>query len=438
MLGELKHLDSSQPLPLHLGTQRPSDAKLVEGLLLRQGAYFDLRARMETLKLTLSTALLNHLMFVAKVFQNEVNDVFAKMSKSGKEDSANHHHHAKDALHHQTTHQPFATNESHQTVASEGPSFAKVVSRSIKADRGSSAFLYSLHVEHEGIVITATAHATSALRFETDKLEVYVSNRIISGKNAANAKRSSTSTASSPKVFVKASVDLEIGLGNLVKNHVYEEQDNYEEADLNQLAFFKTRIGVRNALPSEMIDVAAMGAAAQGDHSDKEAVLISLARPVVMVQSVAFDKAVVIWMNYKNAYDYWQRQRAGFDGEIIDVVRGVGSTFAFSPNSEDSFERESPSFGVSNSGVSGGGNMFPQLTVDDLGICLPLVNDQQQQRSSSTHLPRDKSNNPASSFSATLDADPGSSVGGGAGMAGGQDDGTIPAGGMSSTSSVSR
>ena len=83
--------------------------------------------------------------------------------------------------------------------------------------------------------------------------------------------------------------------GNLVKNHVYEEQDNYEEADLHQLAFFKTRIGVRNALPSEMIDVAAsLGASAsagsQEDDAEKEAVLISLARPVIMVQSVAFDK----------------------------------------------------------------------------------------------------------------------------------------------------
>ena len=148
-----------------------------------------------------------------------------------------------------------------------------------------------------GIVITATAHATSALRFETDKLEIYVSNRIISSKTAVltGGKRLSAASAS-PKVFVKASVDLEIGLGNLVKNHVYEEQDNYEEADLHQLAFFKTRIGVRNALPSEMIDVTALstGAATREEEfaatAGKEAVLISLARPVVMVQSVAFDK----------------------------------------------------------------------------------------------------------------------------------------------------
>ena len=99
-------------------------------------------------------------------------------------------------------------------------------------------------------------------------------------------------------------MDLEIGLGNLVKNHVYEEQDNYEEADLHQLAFFKTRIGVRNALPSEMIDAAAAlsggsggGRGGGGDEdaaSEKEAVLISLARPVVMVQSVAFDKGKLI------------------------------------------------------------------------------------------------------------------------------------------------
>ena len=172
-------------------------------------------------------------------------------------------------------------------------------------------------------------------------------------------------------------------------------------------------------------------------------------------------------MNYKNAYDYWQRQRGGFDSESIDaVVRGAISTpqLPFTPNVDHSFVGElgrggggggtaTAAAASSTTSNSAGNMLFLQLTVEDLGICLPLVNDSSQQTSSGTHLPsreRMSTNNATggtlggggggggnantmSSFASTLPEGVGS---GGPDAA---DDGAIPggAGGLaSSTSSV--
>lgn len=58
----------------------------------------------------------------------------------------------------------------------------------------------------------------------------------------------------------------------------------YEEAgsDFHQVAYFKTRIGLRNALREEI-----------SGSSDREAVLITLNRPIVFAQPVAFDRGIV-------------------------------------------------------------------------------------------------------------------------------------------------
>lgn len=57
----------------------------------------------------------------------------------------------------------------------------------------------------------------------------------------------------------------------------------YEEAgsDFHQVAYFRTRIGLRNALQEEI-----------SGSVDKEAVLITLNRPTVFAQPVAFDRGV--------------------------------------------------------------------------------------------------------------------------------------------------
>lgn len=64
---------------------------------------------------------------------------------------------------------------------------------------------------------------------------------------------------------------------------IFECSKVYEEAgsDFHQVAYFKTRIGLRNALREEI-----------SGSSDREAVLITLNRPIVFAQPVAFDRGM--------------------------------------------------------------------------------------------------------------------------------------------------
>ncbi len=55
------------------------------------------------------------------------------------------------------------------------------------------------------------------------------------------------------------------------------------EPELHQLAYFKTRIDLRNALKDEM----------SSSLGDKEAFLISLTRPILYVQPTAVDKGMI-------------------------------------------------------------------------------------------------------------------------------------------------
>lgn len=64
-----------------------------------------------------------------------------------------------------------------------------------------------------------------------------LSNRI---QNISRVSRNSTAA----KLFGKAQVDLKLSLGQLIRNAIFEEA----EIEFQPVAFFNTRIGLRNAL----------------------------------------------------------------------------------------------------------------------------------------------------------------------------------------------
>lgn len=84
-------------------------------------------------------------------------------------------------------------------------------------------------------------------------------------------------------------------------------------------------------------------------------VLITLTRPLIYLQPVAVDKAILVWLNYKNAYDYWAEQRGGWIKEtpLVPDKLPLGNI-------------------TSQLGAQQLGTLFLQLTVDDMGICMPL------------------------------------------------------------------
>lgn len=109
-----------------------------------------------------------------------------------------------------------------------------------------------LHSLVQGIQITATTPTMNAVRLETSVIELELSNRI-QRANRSKAKDEaeklntipeSVSKAAVLKVFIKAQVDLNLALGTIIKNPMFEEA----ESEFQHLASFQTRITLRNAL----------------------------------------------------------------------------------------------------------------------------------------------------------------------------------------------
>ncbi|XP_064637366.1 bridge-like lipid transfer protein family member 1 isoform X3 [Lineus longissimus] len=285
---------------------------LMEGLVLREGNYFDAVAEVGSFEHSLTTDLLNHLVFVQKVFMKEVNEVVQKVS--GGE-------------------QPVPIwNQEGKRVTKDGP-----------------RLLYTLKFRLKGIQITATTPTSSAVRLETGVIELDLSNRV----QTASAVDKHIH-GSHLKLFGKAQVDLNLALGQLIKNPLFEEA----EPEFTTVAFFKTRIGLRNALQDEMITETT---------DDQEALLITLTRPIIFVQPHAFDKAVLVWLNYKSAYDYWNEQMIALNKEAQAATQHVIDKHPTAARTEtpQQHDPDKPSSAL--------GTLFLQVTVDDLGICLPLT-----------------------------------------------------------------
>lgn len=56
---------------------------------------------------------------------------------------------------------------------------------------------------------------------------------------------------------------------------------------------------------------------------DKEVVLITLKRPLIYIQPIAVDKAILVWLNYKNAYEYWNEKRLNLNTEVLTATQQV-------------------------------------------------------------------------------------------------------------------
>ncbi|XP_050552072.1 transmembrane protein KIAA1109 homolog isoform X4 [Spodoptera frugiperda] len=265
------------------------------GAVLRAGRYVAASADIGLFEHTLSTDLLNHLVFVQKVFMKEVNEVVQKVYGGEKP-------------------VPLWNEEEASTSAL-------------------SRILFSLTIRIKRIQLTATTPSNSAVRLETGAVEFEISNRVQNVQQPTEPHE--------VRLFARAQVDVNLSLGQLIRNAMFEEA----EPEFQQYAFFNTRISMRNAFQDEMVC---------GD--DKEVVLITLKRPLIYIQPVAVDKAILVWLNYKNAYEYWNEKRLNLNKEVLTATQQV-------------FEKVQLTSQITTPHLS---TLFLQLNVDDIGICLPL------------------------------------------------------------------
>ncbi|XP_028932278.1 transmembrane protein KIAA1109 homolog isoform X4 [Ornithorhynchus anatinus] len=327
-----------------------------------QGNYLRCVAEVGSFEHNLTTDLLNHLVFVQKVFMKEVNEVIQKVSGPDEK----HPSFLRELM--EELSEPLRLYFSKSWESGERSDSRKSMVPNRKKSRQEETrnqtkylsiyrgeqpiplwnehdgtadgdkpkiLLYSLNLQFKGIQVTATTPSMRAVRFETGLIELELSNRLQT--------KALPGSSSYLKLFGKCQVDLNLALGQIVKHQVYEEAGS----DFHQVAYFKTRIGLRNALREEI-----------SGSSDREAVLITLNRPIVYAQPVAFDRAVLFWLNYKAAYDNWNEQRMALHKDIHMATKEVVDMLP----------------GIQQTSAQAFGTLFLQLTVNDLGICLPITN----------------------------------------------------------------
>ena len=112
------------------------------GLELLEGNYLYAVAEVGMLEHSLTTDLLNHLVFVQKVFMREINEIVQKVSGGG----------------------------------NAGPVGAQQ-NVTTQQDSSEKPLLYSISVRLKGIQVTATTPTSNAVRFETGAITLDLSNR---------------------------------------------------------------------------------------------------------------------------------------------------------------------------------------------------------------------------------------------------------------------
>ena len=70
---------------------------------------------------------------------------------------------------------------------------------------------------------------------------------------------------------------------------------------------------------------------------------------------------MLFWLNYKAAYDNWNEQRMALHKDIHMATKEVVDMLP----------------GIQQTSAQAFGTLFLQLTVNDLGICLPITNTAQ-------------------------------------------------------------
>ena len=151
------------------------------------------------------------------------------------------------------------------------------------------------------------------------------------------------------QISTTAKVNLKLSLVQVVRNPIYSEADpQYIEQ-----AYFKTSIHLRNAFQGEP------GAPTESSLLEKDVINITLSRPLVFVQPVAVDRAILFWLSYKNAYEYWTEQRLSLNKEVQLATEQVLEKVPISQITSQ----------LSSQHV---GTLFLQLNVQDIGVCLPL------------------------------------------------------------------
>lgn len=128
--------------------------------------------------------------------------------------------------------------------------------------------------------LTAATPTQTAVRLTIDSLEGELTNKWVVKEEG-----------SKERIYGNAVIHFNAKLGQLIK----PVQNDDAVTDLQEFATFMTQVRVENK--------------ERNMFNSSYSYHISLNRPIFLVKAAAIDKAILLWLNYKNTYDYWRNER---------------------------------------------------------------------------------------------------------------------------------
>lgn len=80
---------------------------------------------------------------------------------------------------------------------------------------------------------------------------------------------------------------------------------------------------------------------------------------LIVISPITTPVAAMVWLNYRNAYEYWHEARLALNTEIQEATQSV--------------IQQAQRVRSGTTDVTSGSTLFLQLTVNDIGVCVPLT-----------------------------------------------------------------
>ncbi|XP_019853101.1 PREDICTED: uncharacterized protein KIAA1109-like isoform X3 [Amphimedon queenslandica] len=221
------------------------------------------------------------------------------------------------------------------------------------------SLLNSVKLSMQGVKITVSTPLLTAVRFSTgNKIEMLITNVSHQHNTQILANKSHLT------LHGKVETEINVALGCIQGGQNVEE----EEDDFVELAYFKTWIAFKNTLQqnTSKADLAPVMS---------DIFLISIYSPHLYIQSTAVEKAILFWVNCKSVYNFWQNEHHQLNTEVQAATEAFVGRLT-----KPAVQIKAPSIDFSKP-------RLVQITVSDVGACMPLVHLQTTPHASQKGFP---------------------------------------------------
>jgi hypothetical protein len=158
--------------------------------------------------------------------------------------------------------------------------------------------LFCVHLRLERIQVVATTPTLTELRLHTGEINMTVSND--------TATRNVATKSANNLLLGAVSVNLKVSLGS----HLPTDSSSFEEGHFREMAYFNACLRVKGS-EDDTLKTRSL--------SEKRTLSVEIRKPHLFMQPLAFDKGVLLWLKYKEAFDYWQEQQKAVSSEMKDL-----------------------------------------------------------------------------------------------------------------------